>query len=515
MKIKNIQSLSFNLIILLVVLSSFIFTSCSKEKAEVNHKEQHETKEIYYCPMHPNVVSDKPGVCPICHMDLVKKSNSEEMRDSLINQIMLSNSKVILANVKTMKVETSPLEKEIKAFAILDFAEPNKKKITARFNGRIEKLYVDKVGDYVKKGMPLFQIYSPDLIQAQNEYLIAMNNSSLASNSKSILENSLLKSAKSKLLLLGLTQEQIQKLELTQSIDFSIDFNSPFNGIVLEKKIVEGDYVREGDVLYDIADFSSLWAIGEFYENDIWNLKVGDKVKIKIDSKPDEIFYGVVSYVYPIVDKTKRTVKVRAVINNSNGKLKPNMFGEMSVIKNFGKGIKIPSSAVLFKGEKNIVWIKSGENTFEPREVKLGEKFGDYYQVISGLKVNEEIVVSGSFLLDSESELKSISQSHQHSGMSEASMSESKDQNSEASKSKKFMNKDDKPVHVSDKNLKPFNLVCPVQGEEIDPDAPKVLYKGKVYGFCCKGCDEKFMKDPEKYIRNLSKDGKKFLGEAN
>ncbi len=499
----------------LILFLSLILVSCSKEKEEIKHDHQQEqTKEIYYCPMHPNVTSDKPGVCPICHMDLVKKSNSQEMNQDLNNQIMLSNSKVILANVRTMKLEISPLEKEIKAYAYLDIAEPNQRKVTARFNGRIEKLFVNKIGDFVKKDHPLFEIYSPDLIQAQNEFLIALKNSSLANNSTSSAENILIKSAKNKLLLMGLTDEQIHKLEMTNSIDYTIKFYSPFYGTVLEKKIQEGDYVNEGDVLYELVDFSTLWAIGEFYETDIWNLKIGDKVKLRIDSKPEEFYYGYISYIYPLVDKTSRTVKVRAVINNSSGKLKPNMIGNISVFKSFGKGIKVPSSAVLIKGEKNVVWLKTGENTFEPREVKLGEKIGDYYQILSGLKVNDEIVVSGSFLLDSESELKLMPQTHQHQGMKQSSMDENahSDMNDNHNST---LDVNSKPIRVKDKNMKSFNLVCPVQGEEVDPEAPKVLYKGKIYGFCCKGCDDKFMKDPEKYIKNLSSDGKKFLGELN
>ena len=502
--------------IILIIATLFIslLVGCGSNEAEHNKEHVESSQAIYYCPMHPNVTSDKPGVCPICHMDLVKKSDAEAMSSDTENLISLTNSKIIMANVSTAKVRRENIKKKTSSYSYLDFAEQNRKQITARFNGRIEKLFVDRTGDYIKKGQPLFEVYSPDLVQAQNDYLIALNSTSqtgLVRTGNSIeSNNSLLKSAKKKLELFGITSEQIDDLERTKEIKLTLTYFSPFSGTVIEKKIQEGNYINEGSVLYDVADLSTLWNIAEIYETELQFIKVGDKVGLKLDSYPNEIFEGRVNLIYPVINSQSRTVKVRSVFSNLRSKLKPQMYGESIFETDLGSSLVVPENAVLITGKRNIVWIKSGEGMFELREVKLGVKYNGMYQILSGLNEGEEVAATGAYLIDSESQLKSGSSSaHQHSG------SESKSYLSEEVKHETVGEKSHQ-TNLDKKNgssLKLFNSVCPVLGEPVSHKAPTLEYKGKLIGFCCKGCDKKFAADPEKYMKNLSTDGKKFIGQ--
>jgi Cu(I)/Ag(I) efflux system membrane fusion protein len=370
--------------------------------------------------MHPQVHMDKPGSCPICGMDLIKKVVDEKVEPAtdkdMANMITLSGKKQVLANVSTVVVKKENLQDQVTAYSYLDFVENNRKTISARFNGRIEKLFVDKTGDYIKKGQPLFEIYSPDLVQAQNEYLIALNNSS---NS-----NSLLKAAKKKLEIFGLTSEQIQTLEKTKEINITLTYYSPISGTVIEKKVQEGVYVNEGTVIFDVAELSTLWNIAEVYENNLSNVKVGSSVKLHLRAYPGEEYKGRVTFIYPVVNSQTRTVKVRSEFSNYGGKLKPQMYGETVFSNAGGQGLLVPADAVIIAGERAVVWTKTGDGMFEARSVQIGNRFGDKYQILSGIKEGDEIAATGGFLIDSESQLKTgMPTGHQHGGSAPAKKS--------------------------------------------------------------------------------------------
>ncbi|NUM81352.1 efflux RND transporter periplasmic adaptor subunit [bacterium] len=400
---------SFVLVIIGFSIGLMLLNGCTGKSDNAVHEHADE-KAIYYCPMHPQITSDKPGVCPICHMDLVKKTDDAGVDAmAMSDELKLSDRKQVLANVATTKVVLSELSKKITAYSYLDFAEQNRRVITARFNGRIEKLYVNKTGDYIGKGQPLFDIYSPDLLQAQNEYLIALN-------SKAGFDGSLIKSARKKLELYGVTDDQIQSLEKTKEPLYVLTFLSPFSGTVIEKSIQEGIYVNEGTKLYDVADLSVLWNLAEVYENDLPYIKAGRSVELKTQSYPNETFRGTVTFIYPVVNAQTRTVKIRSEFVNTGNKLKPQMYGESSFAVDLGKGIAIPSDAVLFTGKRNVVWIKTGHNTFEAKDVTVGMKIDGQYQILSGLKEGDEIAVTGGFLIDSESQLRTglATDDHQH-----------------------------------------------------------------------------------------------------
>jgi Cu(I)/Ag(I) efflux system membrane fusion protein len=396
-------------------------TGCSKKEMPGETKENE--KEIYYCPMHPEVTSEKPGVCPICNMDLVKKVDENKVgMGDMPGMINLSVQKQILANVATVKIQKEQLSKELVSYSYLDFAEQNRKLISARFNGRVEKLFVDKTGDYVNRGQPLFEIYSPDLVEAQNEYLIAIGNTAsirnASFNEESPNSNSLIKSARKRLEIYGITNEQIAKLDSIREIQYTLTYYSPISGTVIDKKIQEGMYVNEGTLLYDIADMSTLWSIAEIYEKDLALVKVGNRVKLRLPAYPDETFEGIVNFIYPVVNSQTRTVKVRSEFSNGNNKLRPQMYGEISVQQDIGKQLLISQDAVLFTGKRQIVWVKTGEDHFESKEVTLGIKNGGKYQVLTGLNEGDEVAVTGGFLIDSESQLRSgKATGHQHGEM--------------------------------------------------------------------------------------------------
>ncbi len=400
------------ILLLPIFIVALILSGCSKSE-DSNHDGQtlEKQKEYWTCTMHPEIRSDRPGVCPICGMDLIKKvvdENEEPANDeNMTNMVTLSGNKQVLANVSTIVVKKENMQEQVTAYSYLDFVENNRKTISARFNGRIEKLLVDKTGDYIKKGQPLFEIYSPDLVQAQNEYLIALNNSS---NS-----NSLINASRKKLEIFGLTKDQFQTLEKTRELNFILTYYSPISGTVIEKKVQEGIYVNEGTAIYDVAELSTLWNIAEVFESNLTNIKVGSPVKLHLRAYPGEEFKGKVTFIYPVVNSQARTVKVRSEFSNYSGKLKPQMYGETVFSSYGGQGLLIPASAVIITGKRAVVWVKAGEGMFEAHEVILGNRYNNKYHIISGLNEGDVIAATGGFLIDSESQLKTgMPTGHQH-----------------------------------------------------------------------------------------------------
>ncbi len=400
------KDMKIKLMISLLATLLFAFACSNSDNSNKNEN------EYWTCTMHPQVHTDGPGACPICGMDLIKKVVDETAdvseKSNMEGMISLTTDKQILANVSTIKIKRENLKKELTAYSYLDFVEQNRKTIPAKFNGRIEKLFVDKTGEYIKKGQPLFEIYSPDLVQAQNEFLIA-----LSSNKNE--NNSLLDASKKKLELFGLTDNQIDELKKAGEIKLTLTYYSPVSGTVIEKKVQEGMYVNEGTVIYEAAELSTLWNIAEVNETDLSTIKLGSKVKLKLKAYPGEEFTGKVTFIYPVINSQTRTVKIRSEFSSQNNKLKPQMYGETVFLDDAGTGLLVPADAVIFSGNKNVVWVKTADGMFEGRSVELGQKFGDKYQIISGLNEGDEVAASGGFLIDSESQLKTgMPTGHQH-----------------------------------------------------------------------------------------------------
>lgn len=410
----------------ILMLFMVIFIGCSTKK--YNEQTSGGVKDYWTCTMHPQVHKDGPGACPICGMDLIKKvvddTTDVSTKSDMEGMLSLTADKQILANVSTIKIKNERLIKELSAYSYLDFVEQNRKTIPAKFNGRIERLFVEKTGDYINKGQSLFEIYSPDLVQAQNEYLIALSNNKDGNNS-------LVEASKKKLELFGLTTNQIQDIENSAKINLTLTYYSPVSGTVLEKKVQEGMYVNEGTAIYEVAELSILWNIAEVNEADLSVVKVGSKVKLRLKAYPGEEFIGNVSFIYPVVNSQTRSVKVRSEFSSRNNKLKPQMYGETVFSSDDGTGLLIPADAVIFSGNRNVVWAKTSDGMFEARNVQIGNRFGDKYQILSGLNEGDEIAASGGFLIDSESQLKTgMPTGHQHEDNSSTKMPNSNNQQS-------------------------------------------------------------------------------------
>ncbi|MCM8803440.1 MAG: efflux RND transporter periplasmic adaptor subunit, partial [Candidatus Omnitrophica bacterium] len=355
------------------------------------------------CSMHPQIKLPKPGKCPICFMNLIPVYEELEVKGE-ISKITLTEIERKLAEIETSKVEYRDLIFEIRLLGKIEYDETKIANISAWFPGRVDKLYVNFVGGYVKKGEPLFQIYSPELRTTQEEYLIATRRYYKALETKDeneILSSQLVKeSIKKKLELWGITSEQIQEIEKKNYVLDKIDFYSPISGVVIEREVFEGKYFQTGEILFKIVDLTTLWVKLDVYEKDLSYINIGQKVNFVTESFPGENFSGKIIFIDPFINEKTRTIKVRIEISNPEGKLKPGMFGHSILKINLGKKLSIPATAPLLTGKRAIVYVEIKPNVFEGREVVLGQRAGDFYPVVSGLKAGEKVVTRGNFKID-------------------------------------------------------------------------------------------------------------------
>jgi Cu(I)/Ag(I) efflux system membrane fusion protein len=298
-------------------------------------------------------------------------------------------------------VRSQPIHKLIKAVGRVDYAEPNISIVNLKFDGWIEKLFVNSTGRAVRKGEPLFDIYSPELVSAQQEYLIALKAGPTLGES-----SSLLKSAREKLRLWDITDSQVEELERTRQFKKTVTVYSPGPGIVVEKNVLQGQKIMAGENLYKIADLSRVWILGEIYEYELPFIKMGQETQIFLSYYPGEPFAGKIIYIYPYLKPETRTNQIRIEVANPGLKLKPEMFASLEIQVDYGTRLTVPVDAVLDAGESKIVFVAKVDGYFEPREVRLGVRGEDTFEVLDGVSEGENIVTSANFLVDSESSLK-------------------------------------------------------------------------------------------------------------
>jgi Cu(I)/Ag(I) efflux system membrane fusion protein len=385
-------------------------------------------KQLYTCSMHPFIIKDKPGTCPICGMELIKKIDSvasggtqtpeQKQQADMLGHVSLSPTQRIMANVATVEVKQQALNKEINAVGIVQFDQSRQAKVTAWIAGRIDKLNVNTVGAYVSKDKPLAEVYSPDLVATQQEYLLAIRSRDQLKSSPiaSISQNGdgLVASAKQRLMLFGVKENQLVELEKAGKPTIRLPIYTPLSGIVIEKMVQQGQYVNTGDALFNIADLSRVWVEVEVYENEFPNIHIGQQVDIRSQSFPGKPFTGRVSFIYPFLDPKTRTVKARVEMPNPGMKLKPDMFVNAIIKVPLGSAIVVPVTAVMDTGKRQVVWVESSPGMFEPRDVQVGQQTDDKVQILSGLKSGDKVAVSGGYMIDSESQLKGSGGGHEN-----------------------------------------------------------------------------------------------------
>lgn len=390
-----------------------------KQPGKATEQKAAQGKQLYTCSMHPFIIKDKPGTCPICGMELIKKIEgaaggemTEEQRKQaeMLGHVSLSPTQRVMANVATIAAKQTALNKEINAVGIVQYDQSRQAKVTAWIAGRIDKLHVNRVGDIVSKDKPVAEIYSPDLLATQQEYLLAVKSREQLKNSPlpSISQNGdgLVASAKQRLMLFGVKESQIAELEKAGKPNIRLPIYTPLSGVVIEKMMQQGQYVNTGEVLFNIADLSTVWVEVEVYENEFTNIHVGQQVEIRSQSFPGKPFSGRISFIYPFLDPKTRTVKARVEMANPGMKLKPDMFVNAIIKVPLGTSIVVPVTAVIDTGKRQVVWVEMSPGMFEPRDVQVGQKTDDKLQILSGLKPGDKVAVSGGYLIDSESQLK-------------------------------------------------------------------------------------------------------------
>ncbi|MBT8245318.1 efflux RND transporter periplasmic adaptor subunit [Winogradskyella sp.] len=391
--------------VVLGLLAGYLIFGTSSEgnaEDEHNHSEEIASNQMWTCSMHPQIMQPEPGDCPICGMDLIP---AEAGADGLMaDQFKMTDNAMALANIQTSIVGQGEIGNNILKLSgkIKANEESNAVQVTY-FGGRIEQLYVNSTGERVGAGQRLATIYSPDLVAAQQELLTA---SSLKES-----QPELYKAVRNKLKLWKLSEKQINAIESSGKVQEYFPVFATVSGTVTMKMVEEGDYVKQGQPLYKIANLNTVWAEFDAYENQIASLKVGQTIKVTTNAYRNEVFDAKVSFIDPLLNSATRTIVVRAVLNNKNDLFKPGMFVEGKIEgaqESTTNNITVPATAVMWTGERSVVYVKTNPNeaVFEMREVLLGNATGDSYTILEGLENGDEVVTNGTFTVDAAAQLQ-------------------------------------------------------------------------------------------------------------
>ena len=416
------------------------------------------TATRYQCPMHPAYTADKPGACPICGMALVAMAphgsditpasagsrkvayyrspmdpavrSATPAKDSMGMDfvpvyddelqpagsvpgraaVALSPERRRVLGLRSAPVQMVNLQRTIRTVGRVTADERRLHHVHTKFEGYVEKLFVDFVGKEVRRGEPLVSIFSPELVATQEEYLLALRaRERLASGGIASVARGgadLVDAAKRRLLLWDIRPADIERLERTGQVRRTLDLYSDVDGYVVDKHALQGMRITPSETLFDIADLSHLWVLADVYESDLSAVRVGMTADVTVAHVPDRTWTGAITYVAPTVEEKTRTVKVRVEVDNRDRELKPEMFADVVLKTDLGRGLVVPDNALVQSGTRTLVFVDRGDGTLEPREIQIGAKTAEGVQVRRGVIEGERIVTSANFLLDSESSLK-------------------------------------------------------------------------------------------------------------
>jgi Cu(I)/Ag(I) efflux system membrane fusion protein/cobalt-zinc-cadmium efflux system membrane fusion protein len=381
----------------------------SKDSMQGENSAETSTSGLWTCGMHPEVIQDHPGDCPICHMKLTPLKKGRTAGGGVtvsIDPVTMQNIGVV-----TTRANRMDLYRDVRSNGTVEVAEENETRVNSRISGWVEHLKVNRTGDPVKKGQVLLELYSPELVSAQEEYILALNNSETlrASGVDHVRENGtqLVEAARRRLDLWNIAESEIEKIERTRKVQRTLPLKSPADGIILSKDVVEGSAVKNGMDLFTIADLGKVWVEAQVYEYELPWISEGDRVVVTSPYETGLRLEGHIDYLYPTLDPRSRTAKIRIVLDNPNLQLRPDMYVDVLVKADPRQDVvAVKKSAVIRSGKRDIVFVKRGKGLFEPREVHLGVETDYYYEIKHNLQPGEEVVTSAQFLLDSEAKLQ-------------------------------------------------------------------------------------------------------------
>jgi Cu(I)/Ag(I) efflux system membrane fusion protein len=422
MKIKTVKKIATTLVLLTLLTAA----SCSKGPTV----KENSNIDYWTCTMHPSVHSKDPGKCPICSMDLVpvlKKGGGEmkgmagmpgmpgmpgmkeeEMKGGeKPSEFVVSVERQQQIGVTYAKVERKRLRHNIRAVGLIVPDKTRNWQFVSRVDGYVQKLQVAAPGELVEKDGPLLSIYSPDLLTSEREFveLLRMRDQAKTKEGRETPQR-LIESAKRRLQLWNVADQEIAELEKTRKVSDTLTLLSPFPGVVQSVPVEQGKSVKVGDMLVEVADLSVVWVWADFYESEMSMLRVGQEFAITTKSYPGEKFGGMISVINPFLDEVKRTTRVRIDIPNPDFRLRPGMYVNAELEMDMGEALTVPVSAVMPTGTRDLVFVDKGAGKIEPRVVQLGYKYGDIYEVQSGLENNERVIASANFLISAEAKVQ-------------------------------------------------------------------------------------------------------------
>ena len=358
-----------------------------------------ERKVLYHqCPMHPWVKSDKPGKCTVCGMELVAVYEGAQPMQATTDVVMLPAGAPNVAGIKTVEVQRRSLARTLRVAGTIEDDDTRHRILSAYTGGRVEKLFVNYEGAEVQEGQRLATFYSKDLLAAIREYKVAYGQG----------PSPLLTATRLRLAQLGMSEAEIAKAHQRPESDIFIDILSPVTGTVVKRYVYEGQYVQEGEKLFELGDFAKMWFQFIAYEQDLPFLKVGQTVTVRTPALPDKVYRAQITFINPNVDDATRSARVRVEIDNPNRELRHKLYAEGTVEIDAPEVVAVPKSAVLWAGENPRVYVDQGDGAYQQRRVILGRPGDDFWEVLEGVKAGERVVASGNMLIDSQAQLQSV-----------------------------------------------------------------------------------------------------------